>query len=57
MSGPIPNTETQTPRPRPFRRVRPKSLLTRPLGLEGWVHLEAPLLAALVTEAPLLLGG
>ena len=57
MSGPIPNTEMQPPRPRPSRRVRPKSLLTRPLGLEGWVHLEAPLLAALVTEAPLLLVG
>jgi MoxR-like ATPase len=33
------------------------SLLTRPLGLEGWTHLEAPLLAALATEAPLLLVG
>lgn len=33
------------------------SLLTRPLGLFGWGDLEAPLLAALVTEEPLLLIG
>ena len=35
----------------------PVSLLTQPLGLEGWAHLEAPILAALATHAPLLLIG
>lgn len=33
------------------------ALLTRPLGLEGWDHLESVLLASLVTETPLLLIG
>jgi MoxR-like ATPase len=32
-------------------------LLTQPLGLEGWAHLEAPILAALATHEPLLLIG
>ena len=35
----------------------PPSLLTRPLGLEGWTQLEPVLLAALAAEAPLLLIG
>jgi MoxR-like ATPase len=33
------------------------SLITKPLGLEGWSNLEPVLLAALVTEEPLLLVG
>lgn len=33
------------------------SLLTRPLGLEGWSHLEPVVLAALASEDPLLLIG
>lgn len=33
------------------------SLLTRPLGLEGWKHLDAVLLAAITSETPLLLVG
>jgi len=33
------------------------ALLTKPLGLEGWDHLEAVLLAAVVSETPLLLVG
>jgi len=33
------------------------SLLTKPLGLEGWASLEPVILAALVTEEPLLLIG
>lgn len=32
-------------------------LLTKPLGLEGWDHLETVLLAAVVSETPLLLVG
>lgn len=35
----------------------PPSLLTRPLGLEGWSHLEAVVLAALASHDPLLLIG
>ena len=35
----------------------PQSLLTRPLGLEGWAHLEAVVLAALASGDPLLLIG
>ena len=35
----------------------PPSLLTRPLGLEGWTQLEPVLLAALAAESPLLLIG
>ncbi len=35
----------------------PVSLLTRPLGLEGWVHLEPVVLAALASGDPLLLIG
>ena len=35
----------------------PQSLLTRPLGLEGWSHLEAVVLAALASGDPLLLIG
>lgn len=33
------------------------ALLTKPLGLEGWDHLESVLLAAVVSETPLLLVG
>ena len=36
---------------------KPASLLTRPLGLEGWTALEPVLLGALVSEEPLLLIG
>lgn len=35
----------------------PASLLTRPLGLEGWAHLEPVVLAALASGDPLLLIG
>lgn len=34
-----------------------KSLITKPLGIFGWEHLEAIILAALATEAPMLLVG
>ncbi|MDA1044686.1 MAG: MoxR family ATPase [Verrucomicrobia bacterium] len=34
-----------------------RSFLTRPLGLEGWSHLEPIVLAALISEDPLLLIG
>lgn len=57
MNDPVAITTTHAPTPEQPRRIRPTSILTRPLGLEGWLHLEAPLLAALVTEAPLLLVG
>ncbi len=33
------------------------ALLTKPLGLEGWDHLETVLLAAVISETPLLLVG
>ena len=36
---------------------RPGSLLTQPLGLEGWAELEPVVLAALASEDPLLLIG
>lgn len=35
----------------------PRSLLTRPLGLEGWAQLEPVILAALASSEPLLLVG
>lgn len=38
-------------------RRRSTSLLTRPLGLEGWTKLEPVVLAALASEEPLLLVG
>ncbi|MBC8099417.1 MAG: hypothetical protein H7Y11_08235, partial [Armatimonadetes bacterium] len=34
-----------------------KRSITQPLGIHGWSHLDAVLLAALATEAPLLLIG
>ncbi len=43
QSAPPPSTET--------------ARITSPLGLHGWEHLEAVLLAALITEEPLLLIG
>ncbi|MCY2958531.1 MAG: MoxR family ATPase [Planctomycetota bacterium] len=39
------------------RKPARRSLLTRPLGLEGWDDLEPVVLAALVSEDPLLLVG
>ena len=40
-----------------FRLPQLPSLLTQPLGLEGWIPYEAVLLAALASEVPLLLIG
>ena len=34
-----------------------KSLITEPLGLFGWSHLEPIILAALASESPMLLIG
>jgi len=46
------------PKPKPKKAAKlPPSLLTRPLGLEGWTQLEPVLLAALAAESPLLLIG
>jgi MoxR-like ATPase len=44
------------PKPKKVANL-PTSLLTRPLGLEGWTQLEPVLLAALAAESPLLLIG
>ena len=49
-----PAAETQPPAP---PTPPAPSLLTRPLGLEGWAHLEPVVLAALASGDPLLLIG
>jgi len=49
---------TKSPTPRRAPPVpRTPSLLTRPLGLEGWEEIEPVLLAALAAEEPILLVG
>ncbi len=43
--------------PRAKRKISYRSVLTRPLGLEGWDDLECVVLAALISEDPMLLIG
>ena len=43
--------------PEPYELPDLPALLTRPLGLEGWTHLEPVILAALASEDPMLLVG
>lgn len=45
------------PAPAPAPATRPPSLLTQPLGLEGWSALEPVILASLAAAEPLLLIG
>ncbi|MCX6963676.1 MAG: AAA family ATPase, partial [Verrucomicrobia bacterium] len=52
-----PAQETPPATPQTEEVQTPQSLLTRPLGLEGWAHLEAVVLAALASGDPLLLIG
>ena len=51
-----PKLESATDKAKP-RAVKVPSLLTRPLGMEGWDELESVVLAALISTDPMLLVG
>lgn len=51
-------TQESSPKKSPYRGLKKTHYhVLRALGIVGWQHLEAPILAALVTESPILLIG